>query len=323
MNRIDHPDLPKGISRIGLGCARLNGGADRKLGQEVIETAIAMGITHFDTAPSYGFGLSERLLGSVIANDKGYSVATKVGIAPPSGGGARSIARKLLRPVLNGLPAVKQAMIGALGTTAAPRPQLTPDTIRQHLDNSRAALRRDEIELYMLHEPSQAVVADAAVLECFDALKTSGAINAFGVGIGDTFAQEPTFGQVVQSRWTMAGPASDFGKIRVYHGLFRHSLPRFRELLADRPQFGKLAETLDFDAENKDCHPAILLTAAMILRPRDVFLISSNAPDRLKGCLKGMDWHRIGSPSEKDVNASRALLSALEPPIESDPRDAA
>ncbi|MFT5367059.1 MAG: diketogulonate reductase-like aldo/keto reductase [Candidatus Latescibacterota bacterium] len=57
------------------------GGADLKESMAAIHTALDHGITTFDTAPSYGFGLSEELIGRAIAGQRNrVYIATKVGL---------------------------------------------------------------------------------------------------------------------------------------------------------------------------------------------------------------------------------------------------
>ena len=51
----------------------------------LLEAAVAHGFTHFDTAPIYGFGLSERDLAPLLAAEPNLTVATKVGLYPPGG----------------------------------------------------------------------------------------------------------------------------------------------------------------------------------------------------------------------------------------------
>ena len=57
------------------------GGANIEQSMAALHTAIDNGITSFDTAPFYGFGLSEELIGQAIKGrrDKTY-IATKIGL---------------------------------------------------------------------------------------------------------------------------------------------------------------------------------------------------------------------------------------------------
>lgn len=69
------------VDVLGVGCAPL-GGNFAELGREdaagLLETAWSAGLSYFDTAPFYGFGRSERVVGDVLRG-KPYVLSTKVG----------------------------------------------------------------------------------------------------------------------------------------------------------------------------------------------------------------------------------------------------
>src|SRR5947208_372351 len=69
------------LSKVGLGTSQFANpgwgyGADHKP-HELVRTALAHGITHFDTSTFYGAGHSERILGAATGNAEGVLVATK------------------------------------------------------------------------------------------------------------------------------------------------------------------------------------------------------------------------------------------------------
>ncbi len=67
-------------SSLGLGCAtlfHLPRPVDRRM---ILDTAFAHGITHFDVAPMYGFGLAEPELGSFLQGRRSeITVTLRVG----------------------------------------------------------------------------------------------------------------------------------------------------------------------------------------------------------------------------------------------------
>ncbi|SMF57922.1 Predicted oxidoreductase [Alteromonadaceae bacterium Bs31] len=76
------------ISEVGLGCWQLGGDfgpVSDSSAKEILETALAEGISFFDTADVYGAGKSESYIGQVLA-DAGSEVkiATKYGRGPGS-----------------------------------------------------------------------------------------------------------------------------------------------------------------------------------------------------------------------------------------------
>jgi aryl-alcohol dehydrogenase-like predicted oxidoreductase len=73
------------ISTISFGAWAIGGwmwgGADEKDAINAIETAIDLGMTSIDTAPVYGFGKSEKLVGQVIHNKRDkVQILTKFGL---------------------------------------------------------------------------------------------------------------------------------------------------------------------------------------------------------------------------------------------------
>lgn len=72
------------VSKLGFGAATL-GNLYHKISdedaQEAVEKAVSVGINHFDTAPFYGFGLSERRVGDALreVDANSYVLSTKVG----------------------------------------------------------------------------------------------------------------------------------------------------------------------------------------------------------------------------------------------------
>jgi aryl-alcohol dehydrogenase-like predicted oxidoreductase len=72
------------VSLIGLGCNNFGTRIDESQAAGVVRVALAAGITHFDTAESYGDGLSEVFLGRALGPDRDKVViATKFASRPP------------------------------------------------------------------------------------------------------------------------------------------------------------------------------------------------------------------------------------------------
>ena len=52
------------LNRLIFGCNSLTTTSNNKIAEEIIKIAVDNGIRNFDTAPSYGKGYSEILLGT-------------------------------------------------------------------------------------------------------------------------------------------------------------------------------------------------------------------------------------------------------------------
>ncbi len=87
METIRIPNANLQFSRIGLGTWAMGGwmwgGTDKQESIRTIHSAIDRGITLIDTAPVYGFGTSEEIVGKALASGrlrKRVVIATKVGL---------------------------------------------------------------------------------------------------------------------------------------------------------------------------------------------------------------------------------------------------
>ena len=67
------------ISRLGIGCHKLNGGFEKKRSYKIISAALDKDINYFDTAPRYGD--SEKLLGQFLKGNHEAKIASKVGLS--------------------------------------------------------------------------------------------------------------------------------------------------------------------------------------------------------------------------------------------------
>lgn len=235
------------IARLGFGCARVFGGGETRASTRLLEAALAAGLSHFDTAPSYSYGQSETMLGEVLAGMSDVTITTKVGL---SAAGAPSRAgtfyRRFARPALARVPALKAALLRARERPAAQAPQverrvLGADEIEASVAASLARLGRSQIDILLVHEPDQFVIDDA-LAERFEALKRDGTILAYGLGYGGIAPGNGSFGHILQGAYdpAAAGPASTT-PTAIYHGILRNrglSAPReaVRAVLHAQPQ---------------------------------------------------------------------------------------
>jgi aryl-alcohol dehydrogenase-like predicted oxidoreductase len=72
------------VSVVGLGCTNFGPKVDESMTRSVVAAALDVGITHFDTAESYGAGQSEEYLGKALGSRRDEAViATKFSARPP------------------------------------------------------------------------------------------------------------------------------------------------------------------------------------------------------------------------------------------------
>src|SRR5580704_2842892 len=140
-------------SRIGLGTWAMGGwmwgGTDEAQSIATIRSAIDRGVTLIDTAPVYGFGRSEEIVGKALEGSLRHDVtiATKVGLAWKDGTVYRDS---------------------------------RPARIRQEIEDSLRRLRTDVIDLYQVHWPDFETPS-AETAQTMGDLRREGKIRAIGV----------------------------------------------------------------------------------------------------------------------------------------------
>lgn len=135
------------------------GGSDEKEAERAVAAALDLGINFIDTAPAYGFGLAERIVGRVIAGRREeVVVATKCGLVWDEPTRARVV---------------------AAGDNPI-RHDLSPESIRREVEASLRRMRTDYIDLYQTHWPDEKTAVEDT-MECLLALQGEGKIRAIGV----------------------------------------------------------------------------------------------------------------------------------------------
>jgi aryl-alcohol dehydrogenase-like predicted oxidoreductase len=152
--RINISDTSLKPSRIALGTWAIGGwmwgGTDEAEAIRTIHEAVDRGITLIDTAPVYGFGRSEEIVGKALAEGgrrKRVLIATKVGLDWKGG-----------RPFRDA------------GTTR----------IHREIEDSLQRLRTDVIDIYQVHWPDLKVPVEETAAAMADLLR-AGKIRAIGV----------------------------------------------------------------------------------------------------------------------------------------------
>ena len=267
--RVQIPNSNVEITRLGYGCGRLAPGLEAKHSYRMIETALAKGIRHFDTAPLYG---SEELLGQILSGDTSITVTTKFGIdMPGSKDGLQNLIsasyRIYVKPVLTYLPNIKIQM-NSLNKKLRNRNRdfqcqtgmrsLTVDMLLAQVDNSLNRLKRDYIDIYLLHEP-QNFNFSKEVLHALDGLKDRGVIRSYGCAYGGQIENTPWtgMGNVDQLAYMEAEECSQ--NLRIYHGVIRSNMG------ANIKARDKVTSVLD-----KNTNSAVIFSASMPWQIKDI-----------------------------------------------------
>jgi D-threo-aldose 1-dehydrogenase len=172
------------LTELGFGGGAIGGlyaAVRRDAAMSAMQAAWDAGMRYFDTAPFYGFGLSERRVGDFLRDKSGYVLSTKVG--------------KMLRPVpkdqvpdhgfVNPLPFAVDF-------------DYSYDAIMRSYEFSLARLGLNRIDILYVHDLEQRSLGAAydahfasfmdGGLKALDALKSAGAIAGYGLGVNEVSA---------------------------------------------------------------------------------------------------------------------------------------
>ena len=215
---------PAFAQRIGLGCGRLRAGLERQESKRIIETALDLGIRYFDTAPSYGDGCSERVLGEVLNSARSdVLICTKVGLARTSRNGAlaaaRFVAKSLARPfVTNYHFRFGRSSIHTDESNSHVTFELA--SVRASVEESLRCLRTAYVDCLMLHEPTLEDPVDE-INRLLQQYVRDGVVHCLGVGTGGPIEQLPMYGSVLQCLFRPGKSLHQVDKRLIVHGALR------------------------------------------------------------------------------------------------------
>lgn len=169
---------------IAFGCASLGTDLDWQDSVRLVEAALSAGFRHFDTAPPYGGGRSERILGEVLFQcRREVTLVSKVGICHPRSEGVFHAVRRLSRPIKRLFPSIwSQAARGARASVSASA-QFGVTQVAASVAESMRRLRTEYLDGLLLHEVSADALADE-LAELLDGYIRDRRICALGTGTG-------------------------------------------------------------------------------------------------------------------------------------------
>jgi D-threo-aldose 1-dehydrogenase len=172
------------VTALGLGGAaigNLYAPVSETTAKATVDRALALGIRYFDTAPYYGYGLSEQRLGAALSETERdtFAISTKVGrLLEPRAGEARS----------------DQGFIDA--NAFDPVFDYSYEGIMRSFESSLARLGTDRIDVLLMHDIGALThggdrhhelfeIAMKEGLRAMRALRDSGAVGAIGLGVNE------------------------------------------------------------------------------------------------------------------------------------------
>ena len=171
------PRIDRYISKLALGTAPLGGlftAVSDEQGQATVLAALDSGINFIDTAPLYGHGNAERMIGSALSKtNKEYVISTKVGRV------LKKFAPEEIAGKVDGLA----AFIG-VDPTIFPVFDFSRDGILRSIQESLERLNISSIDIALIHDADDRI--DEAIKNSYpilDELRSQGVIKGIGVGM--------------------------------------------------------------------------------------------------------------------------------------------
>jgi len=176
------------VTELGFGTAPL-GNLFRPLPDEVVRETLATaeqtGFGYYDTAPFYGFGLSERRLGDALRRRKDIVLSTKVG--------------RLLQPVAGPVDESQVRHGYATPMPFEPVYDYSYDAVMRSYEESLQRLGLSRIDILYIHdigrlthgdanEARMAELTNGGGLKALEELRASKAISGFGMGVNEVEA---------------------------------------------------------------------------------------------------------------------------------------
>jgi aryl-alcohol dehydrogenase-like predicted oxidoreductase len=309
---------PFKISRIALGTWAMGGwmwgGTNEDESIRTIHAALDRGINLIDTAPVYGFGRSEEVVGRALAQDgrrRQAVIATKVGLAWTDGKPYRNAGRS---------------------------------RIVREVDDSLRRLQTDVIDIYQVHWPDPATPIEETA-EAMAALYRAGKIRAIGVSnfspadmdafraVAPLHTAQPPYNLFERGSENSVLPyARDKGLTTLVYGSLcrgllsgrmnagtsftgddlrrndpKFQLPRFRQYIAAVERLDRFAQA------NYDKRVIHLALRWLLDRPGvGVALWGARRPDQLAPAADVMGW-RIDAGAMSEID--RILETSIAEPI--------
>jgi D-threo-aldose 1-dehydrogenase len=201
------------VTALGLGCAAFGGlyrAAPLADAHAALQAAWDRGIRYFDTAPMYGLGRAEHILGDFLREAATRAseavVSTKAGrlmVAPRPGRAAQAAPKNPFDSGwVNGLNFVEVF-------------DYSYDGIMRSFDDSQQRLGRPEIDLIFLHDIGRVTHGDrneahwqeltSGGFRALEELRAAGVIKGFGLGVNETSVIEAAMAEADLDCCLLAG----------------------------------------------------------------------------------------------------------------------
>ena len=173
-------------SSLGFGCSTLTKQFSKSKAIKILDIAFDCGITHFDTARAYGFGMAESLLGIFSRNKRNkITITTKFGLESKKVFTNNLFLINTARLAINTVGGLKKNVVSHTSGINK-REIISAENAEKSLHQSLRELKTDYIDFFLLHECLLTEANNEALIKFFERSIADGKIRHVGLAGADT-----------------------------------------------------------------------------------------------------------------------------------------
>lgn len=303
------PNSPDFTTPLGVGLATLMREPSAARQQRLLQAAYDAGFRHFDVAPSYGMGAAEQVLGRFLkTRPEGVTVGTKVGISVRGGLAKFRLFQRPARAILRAFPALRGRATSAVGTAIHVRSNFSLDACTRSLEASLRALKREVIDLLLLHDPEPEDLSSGQAFEWLAQQKGRGVVRNIGVATSaQRAAQLASSGayDVIQVPSSILSPCSQYvdlsrpTPLAITHSAMAEPLRRIARRIEEDPKWAESFSSLaGIDVRARRAVAPLLLNWALTENNRGIVLVGASTAEHFRAAANAMQ-------SRGDANTER------------------
>jgi len=288
-------------SQLGFGCTYFfSAGMDATKSRRMLDAAWDAGIRHFDVARMYAWGRSEALLGQFLSGHPEATVTTKYGLVP------HSTARRIAVGIQHRVPVLKKMQL--IDPTRRKVGRFDASEARESLAESLRLLRRDHIDLFLLHEPDVADLVHDDLLAFLESAKEEGKIGDYGIGgeyhrIPELYSKRKSYCRVLQFEWSILGPSLQVpDAYRIHYRTFaKPAVTLGKRFEADPALARNWSEITGHDLREPATLSRLLLRAALDAYPDSLVLFSTSREAHIFNNVEVAENENLAYPAARLV----------------------
>jgi D-threo-aldose 1-dehydrogenase len=302
------------VDGIGFGCSHVTGGFEARSNVRLLRLVYDLGVRHFDTAPLYGHGTSEDVIGRAFRGDRHkITITSKVGIPHGELSQGKQIVRLAASPVRRWAPQLSKLAARQIYSTE-PGTDFSVPFVQRSLEKSLTKLKTDYIDILLLHEARRGDITDE-LLSKLQSFVQQGKVRRIGVGTSVRGMQEIRAAgvefDIYQRPWSLLTPDEDLfaDRYQIFHGSILNAIDVVtKKLNADVEARRRVQELCNLECRSSEDIAKLLLLGAVSANSHGIVLFSSRASARAASYLNFLRRTATGGAPDF-IGTLRACLS--------------